>query len=50
MLDAKEAGTKADGKGFDAHAAEFGYGKVAKLVNNHHEANEHDESDGDKTS
>ena len=42
---AEEARPKAQGKGLDAHSAELGDDKVAKLVEHHHDGDQNDEGD-----
>src|ERR1035441_3128756 len=44
-FDAEEAGAEADGEGLDADSAQLGDGEMAEFVNDHHDADEDDESD-----
>ncbi len=46
ILDAEQARAKADGEGLHADAAELGHGKVAELVDDHHDPDQNDKRSG----
>jgi hypothetical protein len=48
VLEAEEAGAKADGEGLDADAAELAYEEMAELMDEHHDAENDDEFDDDE--
>jgi len=44
-FDSEEAGSKTDGKGLNAHTAKLGDGKMAKLMDYYHNADQDDKRD-----